>query len=117
MCSSRILRRYTFKWLWQMKRLFPNKRVLNVKKKKKNTHKAPVLSQFQIKRHQAASPPSTASSGVSESRAQESFHMRMVRTQLQLGKLVSGVYGAMPHAPSSLLRGRPQGVRPPVSRG
>ena len=83
----------------------------------KNTHKAPFLSQFQIKRHQAASPPSTASSGVSESRAQESFHMSVVRTQLQLGKMVSSVYEAMPHAPSSLLRGRPQRVQPPVSRG
>ena len=44
MCSSRILRRYTFKWLWQMKRLFPNKRVLNIKKKKKRIPTRPQSS-------------------------------------------------------------------------
>lgn len=50
-----------------------------------NTLKAPFLSRFQIKRHQAASPPATASSGGSESRARESFNVCVVRTQLQLG--------------------------------
>lgn len=70
--------------------------------------KAPFLSRFQSKRHQAASPPARASSGGSESRARESFHVQEVRTQLQLGKLVSGVYGPASHAPSSLLLMRPR---------
>lgn len=78
-----------------------------------NTLKAPFLSRFQSKRHQAASPPARASSGGSESRARESFHVQEVRTQLQLGKLVSGVYGPASHAPSSLLLMRP---RPGMTR-